>query len=133
MIKQFRAGSKIQHTFNRAGITQLSVSHNISGYVFSGNGINNLKQYLTEIVHLNDNIKVLSSYSFKDCSELTSMNLFKTSVDTIGSYSFQNCPKLVSFYHSQFQKSIPSYCFNGDSSLKFVGFGSYESDNSKYD
>ena len=49
MIKQFRNGNPIKYSFRNNGDRSLSISNNISGYVFSGANINGLKTQLKEV------------------------------------------------------------------------------------
>ena len=133
MIKSFKNGSKINYTYSSSGIVGISVSNNISGYIFSGSGANKLKNYLLELTNLNANVLTLSANCFNGCEHLQYVNLQNTGVATVGNNCFSNCGNLSAFIPSPNMTSIPSNCFSGDSKLKVFGKMSYENDNSRYD
>ena len=100
MIKQFRNGKKIEYKYNRAGEASLSVSSNISGYIFTGPMANQLKNYMTDLVHLNLSVGVLSANCMNGCQRLTSVNLISTNVSSVGQNCFSNCPNLQTVFTS---------------------------------
>lgn len=80
------------------------------------------KTAITEVT-INENATYLGEAAFKDCAELTSVNILSNHIYAIQSYTFSGCSKLATVALSANITSIYPYAFENCNKLENVYYG----------
>lgn len=82
---------------------------------------NNIASGLTKVI-MSEGIHKLNEKAFRNCTNLTNIDLPPTSLTMIDDYAFQNCTDLTAIYIPSTVKRIESYVFNGCTNLTLIRY-----------